>query len=177
MSLSTINLPSLHNGVSQQPPQVRSSDQCEAQENHWVSLADGLLRRPPTEAVARLSATPLPNCHVHDINRDITERYTVVIAGGVVRVFDFDGTEITVTAPGGWGYLDGVTDYSADLSLTTVADYTFIVNRKAVPAMRVPEVPPGSPPGTEPVYPPLPGSDEYIPPRGPLTGPGDYFEP
>lgn len=164
MSLSTISLPSLHNGVSQQPAQVRSPDQCAEQENCWISLADGLLKRPPTEAVARLSPTPIPNCYVHDINRDAAERYTIIAANGVLRVFDPAGVEITVTAPGGWGYLAGIADYSADISMTTVADYTFVVNRTMSPAMRL--IPEGTTPGTDPVYPTQPGEAEYLDPRG-----------
>ena len=164
MSLSTISVPSLHNGVSQQPAQVRSADQCAEQENFWISLADGLLKRPPTEAVAQLSATPIPNCFVHDIDRDVSERYPVVAAAGVIRVFTPAGVEVPVTAPGGWGYLSGITDYTADISMTTVADYTFIVNRKTTPAMR--PIPEGTPVGTNPTYPAQPGAAEYVAPRG-----------
>lgn len=155
MSLLTINLPSLHNGVSQQPPQVRTPDQSEAVENAWASLADGLVKRPPTEAVAKLIDTPLTDAHVHSINRDATERYTVILSGGQLRVFDEDGVEKTVSAPLGWGYLEGIEDYRADLSLTTIADYTFVVNRKVLPAMKAI--------GAEPV----PGEEDLEPPNKP----------
>lgn len=156
-------MPALQNGVSQQPPQVRSTDQAEAQENAWSSLADGLVKRPPTEAVAKLMDAPLDNAYVHDINRDTQERYTVIAAGGVLRVFDADGTEVPVAAPGGWGYLEGVADFAADLSMTTIADYTFVVNRTKVCALRQPDT---SDP-ENPVYPPIPGEGEFIPPRRP----------
>ncbi|WP_343698849.1 hypothetical protein [Caulobacter sp.] len=129
------NLPALYEGVSQQSPMVRSKGQMETLVNSWLSLADGLGKRPPTEHVARLLPTAPTNALIHDINRDTTERYSVIVANGVIRVFDLTGAERTVYAPGGWGYLAGVADYSADLSLFTVADYTFVVNRKKVCAM------------------------------------------
>lgn len=173
MSLVTINLPSLQNGVSQQPPQVRGPDQCEVQENTWASLADGLLKRPPSEQVAKLDDAPLENAYVHPINRDTDERYTVIVANGIIRVFNEAGEEQVVTAPGGWGYLEGVEDYTADLSLTTIADYTFVVNRNKVCAMRTAPAPD---PGTgEVIYPPLPGEDYFIPPRTPGSSPSDFL--
>lgn len=160
MSLLTLNLASIHNGVSQQPPQLRSPDQSEALENTWASVADGLVKRPPTEAVAKLDDAPLANAYIHDINRDATERYQVIVANGVIRVFDAAGVEQTVEAPAGWGYLADVADYGLDLSLTTIADYTFVVNRKVTAEMRSPE-------DTTP----LPGEDEYVRPRHPGSRP------
>lgn len=159
MSLSIINIPSLHNGVSQQPPQVRSTDQCEAQENAWASLADGLVKRPPTEAVAKLLDAPLSDAYVHAINRDAEERYTVIVANGEIRVFNEAGEEIEVEAPSGWDYLQGIDDYRVDLSLTTIADYTFIVNRRVQCAMRPPEADP------------IPGEDDLVSPRQPGQAP------
>lgn len=153
--LEIINVPSIHNGVSQQAPQVRSPDQSEAQENAWASLADGLVKRPPTERAAQLSDEPLTDGFVHSINRDTTERYTVIVADGVIRVFDDEGAEIPVSAPAGWGYLEGVTDYRRDIAATSVADYTFIVNRQKTVRL------------LEPDDPPPPAPETYIPPRSP----------
>ena len=50
---------------------------------------------------------PLP------INRDTTERYTVVVTETGIRVFDMNGVEKTVTAPAGWGYLADTASSSA----------------------------------------------------------------
>ena len=135
MTLVSAPIPSLHNGVSQQSALVRSPDQCELAENAWMSLAEGTGKRAPTETVARLIATAPQNALIHAINRDVTERFIVVVTAGTLRVFDFAGTEQTVTAPAGWGYLSTVEDYSEDLSLTTVKDYTFVTNRRAIPEM------------------------------------------
>lgn len=135
MSLITGVIPSMHNGVSQQSPLVRAAEQCEDQVNGWASLADGLGKRQPTEMVAKLLTTPPADALIHTINRDVTERFTVIATGGVIRVFDLAGVEKTVAAPGGWGYLTSATTPSEDISMMTVADYTFVVNRKKVCAM------------------------------------------
>ena len=69
MSLVTRSVPSLHGGVSQQSPQVRSPDQLESLTNGWPSIANGLSKRAPTEIVARLMQTAPTNAHVHTIIR------------------------------------------------------------------------------------------------------------
>ena len=136
MSLVTRSLPSLHGGVSQQSPLVRSPDQVESLTNGWPSIASGLTKRAPSEIVARLMPTAPTNAHVHTINRDVSEQYVVIVANGQIKVFDtLTGQEKPVTAPGGWAYLSTVTDYSTDISAFSVADYTFIVNRKKTCAM------------------------------------------
>jgi hypothetical protein len=132
MALTSGSIPSLHNGVSQQSALVRSPEQCEAVTNGWLSLADGTGKRAPTEMVAKLMAVAPTNALIHEINRDVNERFIVVVADGALRVFGLDGVEASVAAPGGWGYLDGITDYAADAALYTAADFTFVVNRKAV---------------------------------------------
>ena len=134
MSLRLGSIPSLHNGVSQQSSLIRTPDQCGAQENGWSSLADGTGKRAPTESVARLLDDPPADAMIHNINRDSTEQYVVIAAGGVIRVFDYQGVEKTVVATNGWGYVDTETP-STDLVMTTVADYTFVVNRKKIVAM------------------------------------------
>jgi hypothetical protein len=136
MSLLTDSLPSLYNGVSQQSPLVRSKDQFEAISNGWASLSEGLGKRPPTEHVAQLLSSAPSNALIHEINRDAVERYVVVAQSGSIRVFDLSGNEKTVSAPGGWGYLTGATDYTTDVAMFTVADYTFVVNRKKTVAMQ-----------------------------------------
>lgn len=136
MSLMTGAIPALIGGVSQQSDLVRSADQLEAQTNGYSSIADGLGKRPPTERVALLMQTAPNNVFVHTINRDTAEQFVVTIADGQIKVFDSaTGQERQVYAPGGWGYLNGITDYAADLSMFTVADYSFLVNRNVTCAM------------------------------------------
>jgi len=60
----------------------------------------------------------------------------------VIRVFDLDGVEKTVTYPDGTDYLVS-TDPKSDFRAVTVADYTFFVNRSIV-AEALPALSPGN---------------------------------
>lgn len=127
MALTTRTIPSIMNGISQQPAILRSTDQNEDELNTWSKIATGLSRRPPTQNIASITGLPSAGTFsLHHINRDVTERYLVLMASGSIRVFDeTTGVEKTVNAPRGYGYLDTAGDvYRA----VTVADYTFIVN-------------------------------------------------
>lgn len=127
----------LVNGISQQAPALRLPTQAELVENFYPTIVEGLKDRPPTEVVARLSTDTLSEgVFSHIINRDINERYTMFIEDGEIKVVAFDGTVKTVNAEGDdWSYLDGVTDPATQYAALTVADYTFIVNKKKTVAM------------------------------------------
>lgn len=128
MSLRSRVLPSIANGISRQPPILRSADQNEDELNTWVRLVDGVGRRPPTEHVAEIADGPLDASFIHQINRDTTERYLVIIQDGTIRVWDqLEGSPVEVKSPGGLAYIQGSPQ---DLRAFTVADYTFIVNTK-----------------------------------------------
>lgn len=131
MSLTTRTIPQLFNGVSRQPAILRSGDQTEDELNSWAQASAGVGKRPPTEVVAKLTDSVTADALIHTINRDVTERYVVIIDEGVIKVVGFDGVARTVNSPGGLGYLtDG------EFAAVTVADYTFIVNRKKPVAMK-----------------------------------------
>ena len=126
-------IPALYNGVSQQPPTLRSPTQCEAQVNGWATIVDGLQKRSPSEFVAKLSDVALDGAYMHEINRDTTQRYIVVLTSGSIKVYDLDGVEQTVimSAP---EYLTVPAGQTAktNFALVTVADYTFVVNKSTV---------------------------------------------
>ena len=133
MAKITRTLSSLSNGVSRQPAILRASDQTHDELNTWGRIATGLDRRPPAEHVAEIDAAGLETAHVHHINRDVSERYLVLIDDGLLKVFDqADGTEKTVNAPDGLGYLDAS---GSAYRAMTVADFTFVVNVEKVPAL------------------------------------------
>ncbi|WJY17674.1 hypothetical protein QQS45_08435 [Alteriqipengyuania flavescens] len=131
MSLIQRTLPTLFNGVSRQPAILRSFDQTEDELNTWAALASGVGKRPGTRNIARLADSLPATTFVHAINRDVSERYFVLIDEGSIRVFGFDGVERTVNAPGGLGYLTG-----GQYAAVTVADYTFIVNRSLTVSLK-----------------------------------------
>lgn len=135
MALINRPLPSLFNGVSQQPAQLRLPSQCEASTNFYPTVAVGLRKRPPTEFRAKLTTAATASALVHTINRDATERYTVVLVNGDLEVFDSaTGVKQTVSFPVGKTYLSAA-DPRQDFSAVTVADHTFIVNKSVTVAM------------------------------------------
>jgi hypothetical protein len=128
-------IPGLYDGVSQQSPTLRSPLQCEEQVNAWATLADGLGKRPPTEHVALVRPDAFGPATIHHINRDAAERYIVVVTDGDLRVYNHaTGAPVTVNFPVGKAYLD-CTNAAEEFALMTVADYTFVVNRRVACAM------------------------------------------
>lgn len=180
MSLVSRNQPTLFGGVSQQPPTLRRGDQHEAQVNAWPTVAEGLKKRPGWQHVARISTSDLSAAYVHTINRDVTERYAVVVTDGDLQVFDaVTGAEINVTFPTGTNYLNVTGSASEQFSLVSIADYTFVVNKEQVVATK-------TSPTTTPVdfsawfRPSIWGSPEVgqffnAPGAGTLTGTVDTF--
>lgn len=133
MPLYTQSIKNLKGGISQQPDILRFQDQGETQINGWSSESDGLQKRPPTVWTKRLEQSPsnqiTDNAKFHLINRDEEEQYYIVFNGTTILVFDLDGNPYSVT--GGMSYVTTSTPRD-DIRVITVADYTFIVNRKTV---------------------------------------------
>ena len=121
-------IPNLINGVSQQPDSLRFPTQCEAQENAYPSIVEGLTKRLPTEHLMNTGITTSGDTFVHTINRDETERYSVILRDQYIKVFDLINlNEETVDVPDGVTYLDTDNAPTA-FRVVTIADVTFIVN-------------------------------------------------
>jgi len=97
--LISTSIPNLLNGVSQQPDTIRLPNQAETQENGLSDVVYGLGKRPPSIHVAKLNSDTFTNSKIHFINRDSTERYTVLINNGSIKVYDLNGNQKTVVAP------------------------------------------------------------------------------
>lgn len=137
MSLVSRHIPALFNGVSQQPATLRQPAQGEAQVNCYATVAEGLKKRPPFEHVALVTATDISTAFVHTINRDVGERYVVIVTDGDLKVYDANtGAEKTVNFPVGKAYLDVVGNANASFALVSIADYTFVVNKEKVVATK-----------------------------------------
>ena len=148
MALINSSVPNLIGGVSQQPAALRFTGQAEEQENAVSSVAEGLIKRPPTKHLARVATANTGPLLAHTINRDTTERYVVTLGDNsvfeddTIRVFGIDGSAKDILDKAGdaandadFAYLD-CDDPTKDLKVLTVNDYTFIVNRKKIPAMK-----------------------------------------
>ena len=135
MGLSSVVIPNLIQGVSQQPDAQRDPSQGEVQVNGMSSISEGLRKRDASNCLARVSTTPFGDAFIHSILRDSTEEYLAVITKTAIRVFDLAGNEKTVSAPGGYGYLASVTDARQQIRAQTIADYTYVLNTNTATAM------------------------------------------
>lgn len=130
------SVPSLINGVSQQPQTLRALSRVGVQDNAHSSEVSGLGKRPPLDLLAKLTPTVYANAHVHAFQDSAGVPYVAVFTETVVRVFDYAGVEKTVNTPDGLGYLTlGGADPRDYFRALTVADFTFFLNRKIAPAL------------------------------------------
>lgn len=133
MALISASIPNLINGVSQQPPSLRLKTQAELQENGLSSVVNGLAKRPGTELVKTLGDIPgAENAFIHTMRRDENEYYTLIITETQILVYDRDGVARTVT--GDASYLSSITNPAEQLAATTIADFTFILNKNVTTA-------------------------------------------
>lgn len=116
-------------GVSQQPDIIRYPNQVEEQINAYPSEVQGLQKRPPTINIGKLREKDNLAHKYHMINRDETEQYILEMSSGKLRVWDLEGNEKKVTIQDDLSYLT-TSDPENDFRAVTVADYTFILNRK-----------------------------------------------
>jgi len=136
MTLISTSIPNLINGVSQQPPSIRLVTQAEKQENGLSSVVDGLVKRPPTEHrnffITGLTAqqqTDFDKAFIHPIrNSDNSLHFLTIQKDGTATITDSTGTVKSLTNNGS-AYISGLTDPSTELTATTVADFTFLVNK------------------------------------------------
>ena len=143
MPLISESIPNLVNGVSQQPPSLRLKTQAQLQENGLSTVVEGLRKRPSSEVIAEIpDAVDFDNAFIHTIRRDEKEFYTLIITPSTIRMFDKEGVSRAVT--GDATYLTGLANPSTELTVTSVADYTFIVN-KTVTVGKLPDISPTRP--------------------------------
>ena len=137
MPLISSSIPNLINGVSQQPAALRLASQAETVVNCLPSPVEGLKKRPPCYHIAKLFAgsAGAGRPFTHIVDRDGTIKYLVIIQDTALKVFGLDGSVKTVTAAGGFSYLDITGEPSQSFRVASVADYTFIVNREKTVAM------------------------------------------
>jgi hypothetical protein len=135
MPLISGSIPNMINGVSQQPPSLRLKTQAELQENALSSVVAGLVKRPCTRHVAHLTGLSAANpdtAFIHTARRDNDTLNTMIIGNNsgtpTLDLIDKDGNTLTVT--GSLSYLSTATNPNEDISAVTVADYTYIVNKK-----------------------------------------------
>jgi len=138
MPLLVTSVPNLAQGVSQQPDNLRYPGQCDEQINAWSTVVEGLVKRPNTRWIKEFNSGSSPtNLFTHFVKRSEQNKYCVTVSLGGVGVINLeDGESIPVATTSIAGsYLSlgsSVTNPLADLRALTVADYTFLLNKKRV---------------------------------------------
>lgn len=138
-------IPTMFSGVSRQPDPVRFTGQVEDAENVSFSVeTGGFSPRMPLRLIKKLSGmAPGVDRKIHVINRDVDEKYIVVMSNGSLRVFDRNGVEKTVNLPaGGTAWLSDSPD---QFSILTAVDYTFIAKRSVTVQMDMVNLAPSAP--------------------------------
>ena len=135
MPLITRSIPNLIGGVSQQPEILRLENQATTQENGFSGVVEGLKKRPPTNHIAKISSSAFSNAFIHTINRDVNERYIVVITNGNIAVHTVGGVSKTVVnQTNATNYLQS-SNPREDFKCLTVNDFTFVLNKNKAVAM------------------------------------------
>ena len=154
MPLISDLIPSLLNGVSQQAPTVKDKSQGDLQENGYSDPVRGLKKRPGTQHVAKLSDTSYSSTFIHPIRRSGTETFIAVFTGtgstasDLVKIFDAsdgtaktvnirDATDSVITSGSTFNEIKTyLTDGNPNIAFTatTVADFTYLVNKNKVVA-------------------------------------------
>lgn len=120
-------------GISQQPPAVRLDGQCTDMENMVPDVVDGTKTRMGSTHIARLmdSGTDTMNTHHYRRGDGDEEYFFITKQGAVPKIYDKLGRECTLTSQDApMTYLAEVTNPREDIQFMTIADVTFMLNRK-----------------------------------------------
>ena len=128
MSLIKDTIANLIGGISQQPDKLKFPNQSKEIINYLLSPSLGLKDRPPTEHIARLTNSLNIHPYVHTIIKE-DEEYLVILTGDNIKVYDLQGNEKTVSvSEQALNYIQS-TEPLKNFTATTIADYTFILNK------------------------------------------------
>lgn len=163
MALVSKSIPNFINGISQQPPSLRLTSQGEVQENGYSDIVEGLKKRPPTKFKRKLNtgspasntyltSTELSTAHIHTYKRSATEQFTVILVPATPKlyVYDIEGRLRYESGVASWNAAGSQIATNSDaatlsayfgtslnnqqVTATSVADFTFYVNKEKVVA-------------------------------------------
>ena len=151
MPFTPIVLPPPFGGVSRQAGSSRFAHQVEEADNCLLTITRGAEKRAGSWFIPASGtvegdldvAFPIKDHFIHFIERDIDERFILLIdptnVADPVEVYDLNGTKQTViyADPSIISYLtSGITNPKTELRALTVTDATFILNRTKVTALK-----------------------------------------
>jgi len=134
MGVISRSIPTLLRGISQSSDALKQADHADIQDNADSNPVLGLTKRSGSQFLATVGSSTLGNVHIQTINRDATEQYVAIFSNGNVKVFELDGTELTVNKPDGTAYLN-TSDPRSVMKTVTIADFTFVVNTSITASM------------------------------------------
>ena len=162
MSLVANSHGSMYNGVSQQPPHMRSPSQCEEMYNINTSLEYGLIRRMPLESPdgAQTSAPSMSMADEDSYSKMIIDGnsvYQININNGTPSVVQVEPYYKVLVVGTGAGYInmpslaawylkqkEGTKYRRSQYSTTTIKNTTIISNDTIIPQTRVDDAPGGN---------------------------------
>ena len=146
-----VNMDSLVQGVSQQPPHLRLVGQGQEQINGWSSPVEGLAKRNPMRMVAKIKDLELDNFYLEMLDVSSTESYSVLLypngentrleifRNGVPPALDVHGTGMTLSNGGididSTGYLYNTTDLYKGYVLINNGPAGLLLNRNKATAL------------------------------------------
>lgn len=122
-------------GISQQPPAVRLDGQCTTMVNMIPDVVNGTQSRMGTTHIAKLLDEGTDNMATHHYRRgEGDEEYFFTLKKGQVpEIFDKYGRKCNVTSQDApMTYLSEVVNPREDVQFMTIADVTFMLNRRKV---------------------------------------------
>lgn len=122
-------------GISQQPPAVRLDGQCTTMVNMIPDVVNGTQSRMGTTHIAKLLDEGTDNMATHHYRRgEGDEEYFFTLKKGQVpEIFDKHGRKCNVTSQDApMTYLSEVVNPREDVQFMTIADVTFMLNRRKV---------------------------------------------
>tara|TARA_Y100000310_G_scaffold84794_1_gene81680 strand:+ start:1219 stop:4254 length:3036 start_codon:yes stop_codon:yes gene_type:complete len=137
MPLISGTVPSLINGISQQPATLRMPNQGQTQKNGFSHVSRGLQKRPCTEHVAKVVGVESANSNdvfIHTIRRSEDEVYALVIKGGTsasnngnaeMKLYDLTGF---ATGTAGDEVYIHPTEQTGDVSTNGTIDVSYLSN-------------------------------------------------
>lgn len=140
MSLVSQSIKNFIAGVSQQPAILRHPEQVEEQINGYSTETGGLQKRPPTLHLSTLDIEPhlTVKPKLHFIKRDKNEQYVLIFTGEDLFVYDLlTGKKniVQYDTEQAKTYIK-TNQPRTTLKVTSIADYTFIVNREITIKMK-----------------------------------------
>ena len=122
-------------GISQQPAAVRLDGQCTDMINMIPDVVNGTQSRMGSTHIAKLMEAGSDNMATHHYRRGdgVEEYFFVMKKGSVPEIFDKQGRKCGVTSQDApMTYLAEVVNPREDVQFMTIADVTFMLNRRKI---------------------------------------------